>query len=279
MTTGKFNFHQAKNGIILANTHRGYCSVYPENTMPAFEGALAAGTHCIEIDVMLSSDDEIMVIHDYSIDRTSNGTGFVDQLTCEELLTFDFGIKFGKDFEGTKIPLFSEVLNWAISNNVGLIVEAKQRTRQDVFVKEFVQLINATPNALAFIQLLSFDHTLINKVKPLLPEIALQVVTIERYNDQVDAVLRSNASCVCCEYEFSHIDDLRAYKAAGLGVRLYIHAFEDGVETMELYRRKFGVDAEIDILHWMREGLIDILSHDDVPYMVSLINKSNMKHF
>ncbi|MEF1285905.1 glycerophosphodiester phosphodiesterase family protein [Vibrio sp. M250220] len=275
----KFEFHNAEKGVVLANTHRGYCEIYPENTMPAFEGALRANTHCIEIDIQLTRDNQLVVVHDHVVDRVSTGTGFVDRLTYEELLAFDFGIKFGQEFKGTKIPLFVDVLSWAIKNGVGLIVEAKQRIRQDAFIDCFVNVIRAVPHAVNFIQLLSFDHVLINKVKKIIPELALQVVTLERYNNQLECVLGSNASCVCFEYEFAHIDDLRAYKQHGLGTRMYLHAHSNNKTPTENYYDKFGVEAEEEILAWIREGLIDMISHDDALYMISLINKANMKAY
>lgn len=275
----KFEFHRANEGIVLANTHRGYCEIYPENTMHAFEGALRANTHCIEIDIQLTKDDQIVVIHDYDVDRVSTGSGFVDQLSYEELLEFDFGVKFGHEFEGTKIPLFADVLTWAVENGVGLIVEAKQRLRQDAFINRFVDVVQTIPNAVGYIQLLSFDHVLINRIKKVIPEINLQVVTLERYNNQLECVLSSNASCVCFEYEFAHIDDLRAYKNYGLGTRMYLHAHAAGKSVMENYCDKFGSDVEAEIIGWIREGLIDMISHDDAPYMKSLINKANMAAF
>ncbi|ENM5902989.1 glycerophosphodiester phosphodiesterase [Vibrio mimicus] len=272
----KFEFHNAKNGTVLANTHRGYSEMYPENTMPAFEGALRAGTHCIELDVQLTKDNQIVVIHDHVIDRVSTGSGFVDKLTYSELLDFDFGVKFSSEFQNTKIPLFSDVLIWAIANGIGLVVEAKQRIRQEEFVNCFVETLHSIPNSVGFIQLLSFDHVLINKVKAIVPDLALQVVTLERYNNQLECVLLSNASCVCFEYEFAHIDDLRAYKRHGLGTRLYLHAHANNKTPTENYVDKFGVDVEKEIISWISEGLVDMISHDDVPYMIRLIKMANM---
>lgn len=97
-------------------------------------------------------------------------------------------------------------------NGMGLIVEAKQRRRHDEFVAAMVAMLRELPEAISHIQMLGFNHALINRVKAHIPELALQVVTLERYNNQLAVVQQSNASCVCFEYEFAHIDDLRAYK-------------------------------------------------------------------
>jgi glycerophosphoryl diester phosphodiesterase len=272
-----FNFHQASQGIVLANTHRGCSSHYPENTFPAFIAARAAGTHCIEIDIHLTADDQLVVIHDYRIDRVSTGVGFVEQMTLAELRQYDFGIKYHPDFAGTPIPLLEEVLCWAVAENVGLVVEVKQRLRHEDFIHHLVALLQSMPEAISHIQLLGFNHVLINRVKAHIPRLALQVVTLERYNNQLAAVLQSNASCVCFEYDFAHVDDLRAYKKAGLGVRMYLPETKNGMTPLEQYEYKFGYSSRSEIVGWLHEGLIDMLSHDDIDYLKGLIEEAGLR--
>ena len=85
-----FNFHQASKGVVLANGHRGYSSKYPENTLLAFEGARLAGMSSIELDVHMTKDEKMVVIHDYRIDRVSDGSGYVANMTLDELRTYGF---------------------------------------------------------------------------------------------------------------------------------------------------------------------------------------------
>ncbi|VUS65520.1 glycerophosphodiester phosphodiesterase [Klebsiella huaxiensis] len=272
-----FTFHRAAEGIVLANSHRGYSSCAPENTFPAFEAARLAGTHCIEIDIHLTADNQLVVTHDHRIDRVSTGQGFVEQLTYPQLLESDFGVKYHPAFSGTRIPLLADVLRWAVENHMGLIVEVKQRRRHDEFVEVLVQLLRAMPETIGHIQLLGFNHVLINRVKAQIPELALQVVTLERYNDQLAAVQQSHASCVCFEYEFAHVDDLRAYKKAGLGVRMYLHEVKNGMDPLTQYQHKFGYDSRPEIMSWLHDGLIDMLSHDDIPYLQGLIEEAGLR--
>ncbi|MBO7742178.1 MAG: hypothetical protein J6S21_06450, partial [Victivallales bacterium] len=91
--------------------HRGFNTVLPENTMPAFGAAIALGAPEIELDVRFSKDRVAMVCHDPTLDHTSNGTGQLSDYTLEELRNFDFGIKAGEHFGGMKIPTFEEVLS------------------------------------------------------------------------------------------------------------------------------------------------------------------------
>ncbi len=96
--------------MALVIAHRGASGYAPENTMPAFEKALEMGAEGIELDVHLTKDGETVVIHDHTIDRTSNGTGMVGQFTLEEIKQLDFGSWFDEKFSGTTIPTLEEVL-------------------------------------------------------------------------------------------------------------------------------------------------------------------------
>ncbi|CDG18427.1 glycerophosphodiester phosphodiesterase [Xenorhabdus doucetiae] len=272
-----FNFHRATEGVVLANSHRGFSSCCPENTFPAFEAARKAGTHCIEIDVHLTADNQLVVTHDHRIDRVSTGQGFVEQMTLPQLRAFDFGVRYHPAFAGTEIPLLADVLRWAVEHGMGVIVEAKQRRRHDAFVTAMTALLRAQPDAISHIQLLGFNHVLINQVQAQIPALVLQVVTLERYNNQLASVQQSNAGCVCFEYEFAHVDDLRAYKKAGLGVRMFLHSTKNGRDPLTRYQEQFGYDSRPEILSWLREGLIDMLSHDDIPYLQSLIEEAGLR--
>lgn len=92
--------------------HRGYSDIAPENTMPAFVAAAKAGYSLIEVDVVQSSDGVQFLCHDATINRTSDGTGTIAQMTAAQLLTYDFGYpaKFGTKYAGTKIPTLEEFL-------------------------------------------------------------------------------------------------------------------------------------------------------------------------
>ena len=91
--------------------HRGLSNHFPENTLVGFKAALMQHVDMLEIDVHFSKDNHLVVIHDDTINRTSNGEGKVKDYTLEELLKFDFGVKHDKSFQNTKISTFEEVLS------------------------------------------------------------------------------------------------------------------------------------------------------------------------
>lgn len=90
--------------------HRGFSTVAPENTMPAFGAAVAMGADEIEFDLWPTTDGEIVSIHDRELERVSTGKGLVTDKTYRELEQLDFGIKFSERFEGLKIVRFEDIL-------------------------------------------------------------------------------------------------------------------------------------------------------------------------
>ncbi len=90
--------------------HRGFNTIAPENSMPAFGAAIAIGADEIEFDLWPTKDGEIISLHDPTLDRVSDGTGLVYEHTYEELLEYDFGSKYGEKFKGMKILKFEEIL-------------------------------------------------------------------------------------------------------------------------------------------------------------------------
>lgn len=105
--------------------HRGDSQAAPENTMPAFASTAEAGAEYFEIDLRLSADGVPVVIHDKSVDRTTDGEGLVAELTIDELRSLDAGSWFAPSFAGTAIPTLDEVLAYAAAGDTGVVIEYK----------------------------------------------------------------------------------------------------------------------------------------------------------
>lgn len=90
--------------------HRGDHSRCPENTVPAFVAAVERKVEMIEMDIRYTQDKKLVILHDLTVDRTSNGTGKIADLTFDEVRALDFGIKRGEEFQGTQIPTLDEAL-------------------------------------------------------------------------------------------------------------------------------------------------------------------------
>jgi len=90
--------------------HRGSVKFAPENTIPAFEAAIRYGADLVEMDIRETKDGELVIMHDGKVDRTTNGSGKVADLTLAEIKNLDAGSWFGSEFTGVKVPTFKEVL-------------------------------------------------------------------------------------------------------------------------------------------------------------------------
>lgn len=103
--------------------HRGFSGEYPENTMLAFRKAVEAGCDGIELDVQLSKDGIPVIMHDEKVDRTSDGTGAICNLTYDELTKFNcsYPKKFGNQFGFEKIPSLEEYLSWMAQEAVSIV--------------------------------------------------------------------------------------------------------------------------------------------------------------
>ncbi len=159
--------------IIVA--HRGASRQAPENTMEAFRLGVEAGADAIELDVHLTADGQLAVIHDETLDRTTDRTGPVRGLTMDQVREADAGATFVRpgdagfafDGRGLRVPTLAEVLEW-LPDEVGLVIEIKAREAADAVVEAVGQHPVRSSGRLAVI---SFDEAAIERVHELDPEV------------------------------------------------------------------------------------------------------------
>ncbi len=150
--------------------HRGANTAAPENTLAAFEKAREVGADGIELDVMLCADGEPVVIHDFTVDRTTNGHGRVGALTLGQLKSLDAGIWFGSSFAGERIPTLREAIEWA-ADDMLLNIELKSfKLRSDGLEAKVVALIRER-HLQSRVMLCSFNPLTLRRVKGLAPEL------------------------------------------------------------------------------------------------------------
>lgn len=121
--------------------HRGYSKIAPENTFPAFILSKEKGFKIIETDLRYSKDGVPVLIHDASVDRTSNGKGDVDKLTYEQLRTLDFGFWKSELYAGTTIPNLEEFVSFCKENEMKMYLELKSRI-DHAKAEELVRLLS-----------------------------------------------------------------------------------------------------------------------------------------
>jgi glycerophosphoryl diester phosphodiesterase len=151
---------------MLVVAHRGASGRAPENTIASYEAALAIGVDAIELDVHLSRDGHLVVIHDANLGRTTDGQGLVHEHTLAELKRLDAGGWFAPAFAGERIPSFEEVLE-RIGPRVPLQVEIKGRT--DGVTEATVEALR-THGLLGSAMITSFHLDVLPLVRKLVPK-------------------------------------------------------------------------------------------------------------
>lgn len=119
-----------ESSSVIVSGHRGYKARYPENTLLAFQQALEIGVDMLEFDLRMTKDGHVVVIHDETVDRTTNGTGKVSDMTLSELQKLDAGGWFGPAFEGLKIPTFEQLCELLVPYPELLLNVEIKRARQ-----------------------------------------------------------------------------------------------------------------------------------------------------
>ncbi len=158
--------------------HRGASVTAPENTMPAFQLAAQMGADGIELDVMLSRDGKVVVMHDASVDRTTDGSGKVHEMDWEDLRRLDAGGKKDQVFKGTPIPLLAEVLAWAKDRLVVNIELANYFTLGDQLLPSVAELVNSMHIGGQII-FSSFYPWNVKRIKELVPDAQVAVLAFE----------------------------------------------------------------------------------------------------
>jgi len=150
--------------------HRGYRAKYPENTLVAFKAALDAGVQMIELDVALSRDRKLVVIHDATLERTTNGQGAVRDHTLAQLKQLDAGGWFDPMFVGEQLPELSEVIDLA-DGQVLINIEIKPHAYEphhplDAVERQTLELI-CRRNIAERVLISSFDLNLLKYIATL----------------------------------------------------------------------------------------------------------------
>ena len=134
---------------MLYQAHKGVSTDRPENTMPAFNAAVEQGYDVIELDVSVTKDLEFVILHDSAINRTArkiNGEEIcerikINNIDYKDLLEYDFGLWFSDEYKGTKIPLLTEVLDFAKINNVKIKIDNKYQKFTSEQMNKFFKIL------------------------------------------------------------------------------------------------------------------------------------------
>ena len=180
--TAALEFYRARSlqdgGKVALSAHRGLSRVAPENTIASFEMAARAGFQGLETDAQLTSDGHWVVIHDSRVDRTTNGTGSVMNMTLSQLRELDAGSWFDPYYSAEKIPTLDEYLRVCRVYGCTPHVELKdiERSYTDAEISSLASICKAAFPELNFV-LYCFSNTLISRLRRLHRDIKLSYLT------------------------------------------------------------------------------------------------------
>ena len=198
---------------MLNIAHRGASGTFPENTLSAFRAAIDAGADMCELDVQLTRDGAVVVIHDETVDRTTDGKGEVVALTLEEIQRLDAGAKFkGGTIKGERISTLDEVFA-ATSGKCGLNIELKAGG-----VEAQVAAIMQARNAFADSIVSSFNWDYLKKIQTLHFNIRIALLAEEKPVDLMMNAVAMRAHAINPRWDMVTADLCKAAHERGLKV-------------------------------------------------------------
>ena len=193
----------------------------PENTMASFERAVALGADIIELDVRLCRSGEVVVIHDQTVDRTTDGRGAVLAFDLVELRRLDAGGWFGPGFAGERIPTLAEVLDWA-TGRVLLDIELKlDEPGQQALVEGVASLLNEYGPAHRHL-VTSFDHDSLAAFKQRCPWTMTGLLYAERLSAPLARARHCSAAVLLPRWPVLRRTDVVAAHRQGLAVAPWV---------------------------------------------------------
>jgi len=218
---------------VLKIAHRGASGRFPENTLAAFGAAIALGADMCELDVQLSRDSVAIVIHDPTIDRTTDRTGRVAAMTLAELQQADAGLRFAPQFTGERIPTLDAVLRLT-AGRCRLNIELKG-PRAETAVCALV----TAHNALATTLVSSFDWDALARARQIAPPITIGLLASRRTEDLLAAAIAMHAAAINPRIDL--VDTALCTAAHARGLKVYAWTCDDPPQMRKLIAD--GVDG------------------------------------
>ncbi|KIL45100.1 glycerophosphodiester phosphodiesterase [Jeotgalibacillus soli] len=215
--------------------HRGASGHFPENTLIAFQETRIAGANGIELDVQMSKDRQLIVMHDETIDRTTNGSGYIKDMTYEILKALDAGSWFHSSFSNEKIITLDEVLEWATGEGNHLTINIELKNDQIFYdgleeaVLNLVQQYHLEDRVI----ISSFNPKSLQKVRSLHKTIDIGYLIEGKPPDTVEIAKQIGANAIHCQEVFALSEKGQTARAEGLLLRVYTVNDTNAIERLK----------------------------------------------
>ena len=236
--------------------HRGIAALYPENTIPSFLKAIEYGVDAIEFDVHPTRDGHLVITHDHTVERCSNGRGAVKDKTLAELKSLDFGSYKSPRFAGTRIPTLEEALEaiWDTRPDLPLLIELKEDDQS--CTRQVVETIRRY-RGLEKVLILSFLSEQLRVVRAMEPALPLQGFP-HRYLRESCVDLYSFINKVCVWNSEVTATETDYFHHLGLLVDVY------PVDTEEQLEKVLPLE-------------IDSITTNNIEFLLPLLQKRNLR--
>jgi glycerophosphoryl diester phosphodiesterase len=233
-------FDEIYQGRTLVFGHRGAKAYAPMNTLAAFELAVAQSADGVELDVHLSKDRALVVLHDFTVDNTSDGSGRVKDMTLAQLKALDAGGWFGEAFKNTRIPTLDEVFE-AVGKKLYINVEIKVETADTEGLEAAVADCIAQFGLQGRVIVSSFDLPVLQRFRNIAPEVAVGFLYMTQLPNAKMLTTMHDLRFEALHPHHTLIDAEFMKRAAGFRVNTW--TVNDAARAVEL--RDLGVDLII----------------------------------
>jgi glycerophosphoryl diester phosphodiesterase len=247
----------------LVIAHRGDSAHRPENTLASFASALEVGATLVELDVQLTADGHVVVIHDPTLDRTTSGRGDVRRMTLAEVRQVSAGFpeRFGDTFADQRVPTLAEVLA-LVCERARVMVEVKTESVTDDVEGGVEAHTVAEVRRLGMadhVALISFDHRALLHCRSLAPEMTTGHLFGRGSVEEMLAAAR-DAGCTVLMPHKSQLGDALAARVHDAGLKLATWVVDEPAELKDLARfGLYGVGSNRPgvLLQALENGLLD----------------------
>ncbi|MDO4942939.1 MAG: glycerophosphodiester phosphodiesterase [Lachnospiraceae bacterium] len=221
--------------------HRGFSGKYPENTMLAFQKAYEVGVDGIELDVQLTKDGELVIIHDESVDRTTDGTGYVRDYTLTELRNLDASYLYIGKTEKNLIPTFREYCEWVKDKDLITNIELKTGVFEYLGIEKQVLDLLQEYHLEEKVIISSFNHFSILRMKEMAPQLKYGLLSETWFIDAGAYVKSLDVACYHPIFRNLTPEVVKELKSHNIEINTFtVNTRED---VLDLYEK--GIDSVI----------------------------------
>ncbi|MBF2712736.1 agrocinopine phosphodiesterase (plasmid) [Agrobacterium vitis] len=261
---------RSETGTVHICGHRGHLVASPENTFASFRMAKKLGATICETDLVLSADGELILFHDATVDRTSNGKGLVSKMTLAELKALDVGSWFSPEFEGVRVPTLREAIVFARENGMLLQLELKVQGLDDLLFPKTAALLDEL-DAHDVVWFSSLDFRQLRDIKRQIPKVPTVGLSHTSFIDPVALAKEAHLDALQFDWHrFSPEEAIQLHRN-GIAATVVVIATQKEIER----RASYGDDIERRVAEWISDGHIDQLLGDDVAWVERVVRSAS----